>query len=98
MPDPGWYFERLLAADPGGRPAGDAGTIFGSSFAEAGSPPQAGARGTYEPQTPNQRICPTSVGETLVSFVPRLDRLICKMLIRRGVADSGIRNRNAQVI
>jgi hypothetical protein len=33
-----------------------------------------------------------------VSFVPHLGGLILKMLIRRGVADSGIRNRNAQVI
>ena len=34
----------------------------------------------------------------LVSFVSRLGGRIWKMLIRRGVADSGIRNRNAQVI
>jgi len=35
--------------------------------------------------------------EALVSFVPRLEGLIRKLLIRRGVADSGVRNRNAQV-
>ena len=33
-----------------------------------------------------------------VSFVPRLEAADGQMLIRRGVADSGIRNRNAQVI
>ena len=33
-----------------------------------------------------------------VLFVPHLDGLIWKMLIWRGVADSGSRNRNAQVI
>jgi hypothetical protein len=38
------------------------------------------------------------VVKALVSFVPHLERLIWKMLIRRGVADSGVRNRNAQVI
>jgi len=35
--------------------------------------------------------------EALVSFVPRLEGQIRKKLIRRGVADSGIRNRNVQV-
>jgi hypothetical protein len=39
------------------------------------------------------RLC-----EARVSFVPHLAGRIRKMLIRRGVADSGIRNRNAQVI
>src|ERR1035438_3964803 len=34
----------------------------------------------------------------LVSIVPRSAAVIWKTLIRRGVADSGIRNRNAQVI
>jgi hypothetical protein len=34
----------------------------------------------------------------IVSIVPHLDRQILQMLIRRGVADSGSRNRNAQVI
>jgi hypothetical protein len=38
-----------------------------------------------------------TVSETRVSFVPHLERLIWKMLIRRGAADSGNRNRNAQV-
>jgi hypothetical protein len=33
----------------------------------------------------------------LVSFVPQLQRRILKMLIRRGVADSGVRNGSAQV-
>src|ERR1039457_6457154 len=32
-------------------------------------------------------------GKARVSFVPHLDGLVWKMLIRRGVADSGIRNR-----
>jgi hypothetical protein len=39
-----------------------------------------------------------SLCEARVSFVPHLRGPISKKLIRRGVADSGIRNRNAQVI
>jgi hypothetical protein len=43
-------------------------------------------------------LCPNYPGEALVSFVPRLEELNRKMLIQRGVADSGVRNRNAQMI
>jgi hypothetical protein len=43
-------------------------------------------------------LSPGLVAGTLVSFVPRLEWLVPKTLIRRGVADSGNRDRSAQVI
>ena len=46
----------------------------------------------------NLRPFETRPREALVSFVPHLEATDFKALIRRGVADSGIRNRNAQVI
>ena len=41
---------------------------------------------------------PRCASAAVVSFMPHLHRRDRKTLIRRGVADSGIRNRNAQVI
>src|ERR1017187_8066232 len=41
---------------------------------------------------------PFFVRSAYVSLVPQLGGRFWKMLIRRGVADSGSRNRNAQVI